>query len=1060
MTSRDESGSSRLPGAGTVELRSPLTDVPSDESTRAEARVAAAWERLLRSLQGRRVPSLVIAIGLGRGELLAALDRHAPATRVLALEPNPARARAFLTRDEWRGWRESARLTYLTGPDFAGASEAARIFPDNVDDHIVLVDPAVAAAAGPEAMQAVRTLKTLVFGARANAEARRQFAPRYLTNSLRNLPSIVSGRDVRSLAGAYAGVPALIVAAGPSLDRALDEVRDTSSRALTIAVDTALRPLLTADISPHLVVGLDPSALNARHFRGLVDCPDTWLVSESALDSSASRHFGDRTFWFRVANHEPWPWYRELGVDVGTIEVWGSVITAAFQVALLAGCDPIVFVGADLSYTDGRPYCRGTTYEFDWAVGAAEGVDLETIWRACTAQGELVTGPDLRGASAVSTAALTAFRDWLAAHAARSGRRVINATGAGMFFGAGIEQMALTNALPSRRDIAPVSAAGAARPGAIRPYDLAAQFRKISSRLTSRTPDPVVDRWTAFCGGTLDVVAAVAALDHGAIALEAARAATASTPASPTVVGRLPEAIQRWRGVLRRDESVSGTPSTSVGNAEDSLDLLVDASHVLQRIGDALRREPEDLALVSGAGDRPARASYDWPDEIGWDVTEVEAMLGLASNVRQEQSTDSFFTRAVDPREPLASDRSSLQALDRPHAARASAWLTLQWASTVLARDPSDSADRRRVRALVAEALTRVQPSTEHARDQADASLLLTTRQGDEPRSIEFSLEVSAAGLARFETGVISGATRTLDEPGWEETLAQLASNGRSASVVLRRGRRPGAAQSHRRVNPRVLTDEGVPLAHIAYADPSGAVCVAPFSNGSFIVCADGSTSTGQQWPRPILSELPIGPFGVAAWSNGLGRGAAKGSPYVMLRRPDGSIEIVDDLPFRPGRGAWFRDRLYWTCSLWGIASWTPEGGTTHALHEHSFIEVGVRDDELLLSPCVRSASGARLRRRAERAWRWDGTRDPQPVELGPSGAETSRVRSAHGWIATAFPEADLLTLESPEGVVSHLTCYFPYQLAWLDGSLLVSTLAGELLLFEHLIDHLAGEGR
>jgi hypothetical protein len=1033
-----------------------------DELSGVEARMIAAWERLLATLKGRPVPALVVVIGLGRGELLSALDRHAPATRVLALEPNPSRARAFLARSEWRGWLETGRLIHLAGPDYHGAAEASRTFPDNVDDHVVVVDPAIAAAAGAEAVQAARILKTIVFGARANAEARRQLAPRYLANSLENASAILRGRDVAALTNAYRGVPAVIAAAGPSLDRAIAEWDRVDGRGLVIAADTALRPLLNAGRAPHLVVGLDPSELNGRHFRGLPACPDTSLVSESALDPAASRHFNDRTFWFRVANHEPWPWYAEMGLDVALVEVWGSVITAAFQVALLAGCDPIVFVGADLSYTDGRPYCRGTTYEFDWAVGAAEGVDLDTIWRASTAQGELVTAPDLRGAPSVSTAALTAFRDWLVAHAARSGRRVINATGAGMFFGPGIEQMSLGDALPNRRDVERVSTAAAVRSEAIRPNDLAAQFRNMRSALTSRTPNPVVDRWTAFCGGALDVVATVAALGDGAAALDDARAATASAPASGIVVGRLPEAILRWRSVLRGEDSVSDARSISA-DVDASIDLLVEALSVLQRIGDAVRREPEDLTPLSGGGDRPACASYAWPDEIGWDVTEFEAMLGHASNLRQVRSTESFFTRPVDPREPLpALDGSGPQTLDHPNAARACAWLALQWAATVLARDPADNADRRRLRALVGAALTSVQPSTMHDHGSADATITLTTGVADGTRSIELPFEMSSGDLARLETGVICRATRTLDhraEPRWEETLAQLASNGRSAAVVLRRGHRPEAGRSHARVMPRVLTDEGVPRAYIAYANRSEAICVAPFSNSSFSVCADGSTSAGREWPRPILGELPIGSFGIAAWSNGLGGGAAKGSPYVMLRRADGSIEIIDDLPFRPGRGAWCRDRLYWTCSLWGIGSWAPEGGAAHALQEHSFIQVDVRDDELLLSPCVRSAAGARLRRRPERAWRWDGERDPQPIELDSLGAETSRVRDVHGWTATAFPEADLVTLESPEGAVSHLTCYFPYQLAWLEGSLLVGTSAGELLLFEHLIDRLAEEG-
>ena len=114
--------------------------------------------------------------------------------------------------------------------------------------HVIVVDPAVTRDGGPPAVAAAQTLKRIVFGARANAEARRQFAPRYLTNSLRNAAAIATGRDVRELADAYRGVPAVIAAAGPSLDRVIDGLRGVASRALLISADTALRPLLTAGV--------------------------------------------------------------------------------------------------------------------------------------------------------------------------------------------------------------------------------------------------------------------------------------------------------------------------------------------------------------------------------------------------------------------------------------------------------------------------------------------------------------------------------------------------------------------------------------------------------------------------------------------------------------------------------------------------------------------------------------------------------------------------------------------------------------------------------------------
>jgi hypothetical protein len=302
------------------------------------------------------LPDLLIVIGLASGELLSEVDRRSPATKILALEPDRRVAAAFLGHPASNAWRTSGRLKYLAGPEYSGASDAWRLFA-RPEGFRLITRPRL--IQGPWVLEAARVVKTFVFGVRANAEACRRFAPRYLLNVVRNLPSIARGRDVRALAGLFSHMPAVIIGAGPSLDATLGDLQDLQSRALLIAADTTLRSLLAAGIAPQLAVGADPGSANARHSLELPDCPSTWLVAESALEGSASAAFADRIFWFRLSNHHPWRWLNGLDIDVGHIDMWGSVLTAAFRIACLAGCDPIIMVGADLAFTGGRPYCRG-----------------------------------------------------------------------------------------------------------------------------------------------------------------------------------------------------------------------------------------------------------------------------------------------------------------------------------------------------------------------------------------------------------------------------------------------------------------------------------------------------------------------------------------------------------------------------------------------------------------------------------------------------------------------------------------------------------------------------
>ncbi len=395
--------------------------------------------------------STIFVIGLGLGYILDVLEQQRWTGRVVAFEPEPAVAGALLNRRDWRDWLTPGRLAILLGPDYDGLDQVVPSLDPNRPDPVIIVNPVIGRLHAALTEATVRRAARAWFGARANQEARRQNGGRYLLNTLRNAPAIAALADAAALSGRFTGVPAIVVAAGPSLDRNLAEIIRYRERALVIAVDTALRPLLGAGVHPDLAVAVDPSEANARHLVDLPACPETHLVAEGSLDPEAVRHFAGRAFVFRVADHHPWPWLRGLGLDRGRLRAWGSVLTTAFDLALGMGCDPIVFTGADLAFTDGQPYARGTTYEEDWRREQSWGQTLDESWAARVGEWPETTEAGVDEAPARTAPHLRSFRDWLVAEAGKAaGRTIINATGRGILVGAGIRQGTVAEALEAR----------------------------------------------------------------------------------------------------------------------------------------------------------------------------------------------------------------------------------------------------------------------------------------------------------------------------------------------------------------------------------------------------------------------------------------------------------------------------------------------------------------------------------------------------------------------------------------------------------------------------------
>ena len=220
------------------------------------------YDRLLSRFATSGFPPLIIAVGLS-DHLLEALDRHNAASKVLAVEPAPALARQATARPLWRSWMDAGRLTVLVGPDYGGYADAWRLIAGDAQPPMI-VDPELLQKFPSQTEGAKAVAKQIVRGARANQEARKRFAGGYLLNTLANLPVLASEADAAALTDLFTGIPAIVVGAGPSLDENLPVLRHLQDRALLVAVDTAVRPLLAAGIHPHLVVSVDPGDANAQ----------------------------------------------------------------------------------------------------------------------------------------------------------------------------------------------------------------------------------------------------------------------------------------------------------------------------------------------------------------------------------------------------------------------------------------------------------------------------------------------------------------------------------------------------------------------------------------------------------------------------------------------------------------------------------------------------------------------------------------------------------------------------------------------------------------------------
>lgn len=390
------------------------------------------------------LPGLLTLVGLGDGALLDALDRSGWQGRIVAFEPVADLKTTRESRASYHVWISADRLRVVEGPAYHGAIDALLAYSGA--ELRAIAEPSFCARFPDDTRLALDAMAKAVRGVSANAESKRRHAGIYRRNTLFNAPVLAEEGDVAALAGVARDIPVVIAAAGPSLDRQLDALRDAQQRALIISVDTALRPLLAAGIKPHLAVAVDATPTNAMHLVDLTGAESTALVAEGSVDPHALAAFRGRIFGCRISRHDPWPWLEAHGLSVGQLRAWGSVVTTAFDLALHMGARTIALAGVDLAFTEGRPYCRGTSFEEQWRRIEDWGTPMAAQWHASVAGWTRIDEIDVNDRPCQTAPHLVSFRDWMVEQAAlASGVRVINVSGEGILKGPSIEQRSLSS---------------------------------------------------------------------------------------------------------------------------------------------------------------------------------------------------------------------------------------------------------------------------------------------------------------------------------------------------------------------------------------------------------------------------------------------------------------------------------------------------------------------------------------------------------------------------------------------------------------------------------------
>ena len=178
------------------------------------------------------------------------------------------------------------------------------------------------------------------------------------SNIIKNIQFLKNGVDIKKLKQKLAtqnfdGIPAIIVAAGPSLDKNIKYLKEAKGKAMILAVDSAIRMMLKNNIMPDAFVTLDSDKERVLFENDMINNIPFFYSVHATYDAICNNRkarilYNNSGYMSDIL--------KKFGIENDFIDSGGSVANSAFSVARYLGFKNIILIGQDLAFTNNKKH--------------------------------------------------------------------------------------------------------------------------------------------------------------------------------------------------------------------------------------------------------------------------------------------------------------------------------------------------------------------------------------------------------------------------------------------------------------------------------------------------------------------------------------------------------------------------------------------------------------------------------------------------------------------------------------------------------------------------------
>lgn len=324
--------------------------------------------RLIAGLQNVEKYKHVFFYGIGLGYHVKAFIRMYPEVKYSLYEPEVSVLKKCMSSTSIDDLITGNLQYFYIENNEHDRNKNLRHFIGRVKEEVLLVIlPAYERIFAKKTKEFMNLFSEIIFERRKYNYAALAFSKRTIISGIQNLPFIFRTPNIlHEEHESFRGKPAILVAAGPSLDYEYENLRYIKENGLAyiFSVGTAVNALLAKNIYPHGACTYDPSVKNAEVFQRIKDEKiDTIpLIYGSTVGFETIQNYPGPLLHYLVNRDFVNPYYlkRTDGKGLEVVESAESIAIITLQLLYRLGCNPIILVGQNLAFTKERSYAAGS----------------------------------------------------------------------------------------------------------------------------------------------------------------------------------------------------------------------------------------------------------------------------------------------------------------------------------------------------------------------------------------------------------------------------------------------------------------------------------------------------------------------------------------------------------------------------------------------------------------------------------------------------------------------------------------------------------------------------